>query len=422
MKGIILSSELTVREEPNSQSKVKFKIKQGKEVEIIEAFDVVKGGTTWYRIKEGYIAGTYVKLIDNTWEVTPSMTNTQIQDVFNHGGNIIIRAGIYRIKKTIVCKSNSNITFENHAVFIRCSDQPILTNYYTPYTTRYNGVTNVKIQGGVFIGNGCKKEGEVIAFFHANDIVFENFKIVDIVKSSAIKIIACSNITLQNFEIHSHSINRDAAYQEAIQFNFAEHSQHPRYPKSCSCYDGYHNKDIIIKNGSIQDYPIAIGMHAQTSTNSTHRNFIISDCCLKGVGKVRKHGTAIRLSNVINAVISNNNIQNFDRACEFTTPEYLININGENVQNIVGHSHGGCKNITFAKNMILSSNGTSKVSGIYFGSRIKRIQHGRITVENNKFYLKSNSNSRYTIHSNGMCDGLSLNNNITDIENSYFIK
>lgn len=423
MKGIVSIDTLNIRKEPNMHSRIVGKLKKS---DIIDIIDIIGSKTSsnsivWYQVDYGYIPSGNVTIIDPRWEVVPKMSTSEIQSVFNHGGQIVVRRGTYKIESTIKIQDDSQVTFESGAEFIKMCEEPVMAIGYDCLAKKYNGGKNISITGGQFIGYA---KGTVVAFCHGLNISFTNFSIVGSVKGSPLLIIGCCNVNINNFKISQCKmdwINNPAL--ETIQLGFANPVYFNYLPYGCKFYDNTHNKHIIISKGVIRGTAIGIGSHAIASNRSNKHNHItISECVFYGRGCAHRYGSGIRLMDTDHINIANNQFYNYDVAIKFDIPGYAIDENGDKITKLKRKTADkGCKNILCSRNIVMEPSGISHVSGISFITKMKGQYHSDAKLISNSFLISSNPNAIHSIYSQGACKNISYVANGCDIDNSVEI-
>ena len=331
--------------------------------------------------------------------VKPTDTMTQIQNALNKYDVITFQKGTYKITQTLSIPSNRTLCLED-AVLKRYCSKPVLMTAANEKTTGYNGACNIKIFGGTIEGMnsiGCSPSNMVL-LFHSDNVLFSNVTFLDITGSHAIDIGGCRNTNIIGCKFLGYKTN-NKDFRESIQIDYAYEEGIPYFKDGAVCYDDTHCDGVNIigcefdKSSSYKSQYIAIGTHAQTSTDNYHKNINIKYNTAKGNGlSPKSHGFFVRLVNMRNVNIIGNVISNYGRFV------YIDSTPTSTAKN------KGCKDVLIDGNVILDSFDKFKASSIYINATNKH-KAVNVTISNNVFDKDNSTSYKY-------CTNLIQKNNV----------
>lgn len=290
--------------------------------------------------------------------VKPSYTMSKIQDVINKNDIITFEPGIYKITLTIDIPSNKTLYLTGATLQRYCSS-PVLMTQCDEGTKDYKGAQNIKIVGGTI--EGMNNQGfnptNMLLLFHSNNVSIIGTKFLDVTGSHAIDIGGCKNTNIIGCKFMGYrSYGKD--FREAIQIDYAYRGGIPYFKEGSSCFDDTHCDGVSIIGCEFGESTrkaqyVAIGTHAQTSTENYHKNIDIKNNIALGNGCSDYMGFFARIVNMRNVNIVGNIVRNYGRFVLIdTTPACTA-------------KNKGSRDIVISDNIILSSDDTFKASSIY---------------------------------------------------------
>ena len=341
-------------------------------------------------------------------------TYTTIQNALKKSGyTIVFEAGTYKPTKTFMLYSNTNVVMQHGAVFQRTTRIPIFQTYVTADTTGYNGQHDITIHGGTISSDSCKSFGNLFNVIHAKNVTIQEFTFEDIPGSHAIEINASKNIHVINCTFRGYYPNKDGAYREAIQIDFANYTALGyEKNKNAKCYDLTHCEDIFIQGCSFvpstanQAPTNAIGTHTVTTGDKCHSNIQIVNNFCYGRGEYNGYGIAFCIENMDNVLIKNNLCKNYGRFCRIITPSKYYNPDGSTIttENI----KSGSENIIISGN-IFEGAGTLKAGFVYINNTTNTY-HKNIIITDNIFKRGTNNVVCYGVYSKNVDAIISAHN------------
>lgn len=313
--------------------------------------------------------------------VKPTDTITKLQDALNKYDVITFQKGTYKITQTLSIPSNRTL-YLNDAVLRRYCSKPVFMTSSNEKTTGYNGACNINVIGGTIEGmNGSSynyKASNMFLLFHSNNVTLSNVTFLDITGSHAIDIGGCKNTNIVGCKFLGYCTN-SKDFRESIQIDYAYEEGIPYFKDGSACYDDTHCDDVNIigcEFGKSLTYPsqyIAIGSHAQTSTENYHKNINIKYNIANGNGiSPKSHGFFVRLVNMRNVNVIGNVVNNYGR---FVLIDSTPTTTAKNK---------GCRDVLIDGNLILDSNDKFKASSIYVNATVAN-KAVNITISNNVF-------------------------------------
>ena len=313
--------------------------------------------------------------------VKPTDTLTKIQSALNNYDVITFQKGTYKITRTLSIPSNRTL-YLNDAVLRRHCSNPVFMTEANEKTTGYNGACNIKIIGGTIEGmNGASYKytaSNMFLLFHSNNVTFSNVTFLDITGSHAIDIGGCKDTNIIGCKFLGYCTN-NKDFRESIQIDYAYEEGIPYFKDGAACYDDTHCDGVNIigcefdKSPTYKSQYIAIGTHAQTSTDNYHKNINIKYNKAKGNGlSPKSHGFFVRLVNMRNVNIIGNVVSNYGR---------FVLIDGTPKTTA---KNKGCKDVLIDGNVIIDSSDKFKASSIYINATATS-KATNITVSNNVF-------------------------------------
>lgn len=291
--------------------------------------------------------------------IKTSYAINKIQDVINKNDIITFEPGIYKITKTLNIPSNKTL-FLTGATLRRYCSSPVIMTECNAKTLQYKGAQNIKIIGGTIEGMNSQgyEPTNMILLFHSNNVSIINTTFLDVAGSHAIDIGGCKNTNIIGCKFMGYrSYGRD--FREAIQIDFAYRGGIPYFKEGSACFDDTHCDGVFIigcefgKSTSYKSQYVAIGTHAQTSTNNFHMNISIKNNIAYGNGCSDYMGFFARIVNMKNVNIIGNVVSNYGRFVLIdTTPTCTA-------------KNKGSKDIVISDNIVMDSDDTFKASSIY---------------------------------------------------------
>lgn len=291
--------------------------------------------------------------------VKPTYTITKIQDVIKKNDIITFEPGVYKITKTINIPSNKTLHLAGATLKRYCSS-PVFMTECNEKTLGYKGAQNIKIVGGTIEGMNSKgyDPTNMVLLFHSNNVSIISTTFLDVVGSHAIDIGGCKNTNIIGCKFIGYkSYGRD--FREAIQIDFAYRGGIPYFKEGSTCFDDTHCDGVHIigcefdKSSSHKSQYVAIGTHAQTSTDNYHKNINIKNNIALGNGCSNFMGFFARIVNMRNVNITGNVVSNYGRFVLIdTTPTCTT-------------KDKGSRDIVIADNIILDSDDTFAASSVF---------------------------------------------------------
>ena len=304
----------------------------------------------------------------------------KIQELFNERGNIYFPKGTYILTKMIDVYSDTTITLDPEAIFIRKHPASMFQTATTTETTGYEGQKNIIFNSGVYKHDGNDSGSNIFSIFHADDVVFNDVVCLNTVGSHCIDIVGSNNIKVLHCSFKGYKATVDNPNKESIQIDAAGSLAYPIYDPSVNAYDGTPTCNILIDGcefGASDEYPAhptAIGQHGQHALNGgRYKNIKIINNRLYGNPSVEK-SIAIRPISWENAVIANNHIENYRISVFADLFETVIEPHGTKVRDesnaptITDEDvyYLGCRNLTIANNTMNACVSSGARPGIYF--------------------------------------------------------
>lgn len=333
--------------------------------------------------------------------VKPTDTMAKLQDALNKYDVITFQKGTYKITQTLSIPSNKTI-YLNDAVLRRHCSKPVFMTAVNEKTTGYNGACNIKVIGGTIEGmNGASynySASNMFLLFHSNNVTFSNVTFLDITGSHAIDIGGCKDTNIIGCKFLGYCTN-NKDFRESIQIDFAYEEGIPYFKDGSACYDDTHCDGVNIigcefdKSSTYKSQYIAIGTHAQTSTDNYHKNINIKYNVASGNGVSSKsYGFFVRLVNMRNVNIVGNVVRNYGRFVLIdSTPTSTA-------------TNKGCRDVLIDGNLILDSSDKFKASSIYINATSKH-KAVNVTISNNVLDKENSISYKY-------CTNLVQKNNV----------
>lgn len=334
--------------------------------------------------------------------VKPTDSMTTLQNALNKYDVITFQKGTYKITQTLSIPSNRTL-YLNDAVLRRYCSKPVLMTAANEKITGYNGACNIKVVGGTIegmSGSGYNYSAtNMVLLFHSKNVTFSNVTFLDITGSHAIDIGGCKDTNIVGCKFLGYYTN-NKDFRESIQIDWAYRDGIPYFKEGSACFDDTHCDGVNIigcefdKSSSFPSQYVAIGTHAQTSTNSYHKNINIKYNMANGNGisKTGSYGFFVRLVNMQNVNVVGNVVNNYGR---FVFIDSSPKTSAKNK---------GCKDVLIDGNLILDSDDKFKASSIYINATTAN-KAVNITITNNVF-----DKSGATSYKN--CTGLVEKNNV----------
>lgn len=241
--------------------------------------------------------------------IYPSYKSKQINEIFAKGGDILIKAGAYKITTPIKAVSNTHVVCEDGVLLYKKCDEALLRILSMKCIGEYQGVSDFTWKGGKFTGITNKQVSNLVEMIHARLVTFENVEFISVRGLHFIEINSSRLVTIKNCIFSGHVTGYGRDHKEAIQIDFANIDGFPYADPTAKVYDGTHSKKIVIEGCVFDDCPVCIGTHTVTTLpDKMHESITIKNN--KAIG--RKKGTFVRLLNMKNVEISGNTISDFE--------------------------------------------------------------------------------------------------------------
>ena len=234
--------------------------------------------------------------------------STVFQNAINSGSPLVCETGkIYEISTPLRLKQNTVIDLNGSTLINRGNNvnSRIMFNFESDSTfTEYNGNGNITIKNGTIIEGG-------ICFAHGENILIENVTFKNSRGSHFLEIASCKNYTIRNCSFVG-MFSNVVSVKEYINIDICNKNAFPYVtPNDSPFYDGYKNSELTINNcffstGDDSNYINgynAIGVHY-----SVENEYINSDIVIKNSQFIGFENCAIRLNDMENVYIANNNI------------------------------------------------------------------------------------------------------------------
>lgn len=312
-----------------------------------------------------------------TKTVKPSFSIQQIQRIVDSADIIVFEPGIYKITKTLQIPSNKTLKLGD-AVLRRYCSAPVLQTLCTEKTKGYDGAQNIKIYGGTIEGMNSLglNPTNMLLLFHSNNVSSVGTTFLDTTGSHAIDIGGCKNTYIIGCRFLGYkSYDRD--FREAVQIDYAYRGGIPYFKEGSECFDDTHCDGVHILGCEFGDSSrkaqyVAIGTHAQTSTEGYHKNIVIKHNVANGNGCSKYMGFFVRLVNMRNVYISDNIVSNYGRfVLVDTTPA-------------TDAKNKGSRDIVIERNIVYDSDDTFKASSVYINASKEHPVYN-VVVQDNVF-------------------------------------
>jgi hypothetical protein len=352
------------------------------------------------------------------YEISPDMNIDDIVEGIRDNRLIIINSGVYNIMKSLVLYPNTRIILKPDATLKRSANVPVFTTKVLPSTTGYNGTNNVQIEGGIIDGNVKGVGfGNMTQFMHARGIIMDRVTFRDTNGSHAIEINSSKNVRILDCNILGYIPNKDGAYREAIQIDFANYSALTVVPsKSAQCYDNTHCEDIYISRcvfDKSEKYPApinAIGAHTQSATDKKHQNIFIINNIGRGRGYYNGYGLFLSLINMKNVFVHGNQLSDYMRMARISVPTVFYTSDGTKVDKPT--TLIGCENIEFANNQISNPTNQDKIIGVFVRSDTDGIRHKNISFIHETYIVPDDNIKASNIFAVKDTDGITFMDNL----------
>ncbi|MEC1867963.1 glycoside hydrolase family protein, partial [Bacillus paralicheniformis] len=147
-----------------------------------------------------------------------------LDDAYDLGGaQVYVPASStpYVLKKTLLIKSNTRLTLNSNAVFDRQHTEDFIVNFEkekgNPRLTKYNGYSNIVIEGGTWRSNGdVFKSGQAILIAHAKNITVRDLTVYDVCGGHAVEFNGINTGLIDNVKAFGFD---GAEYRGAIQID-----------------------------------------------------------------------------------------------------------------------------------------------------------------------------------------------------------
>lgn len=330
---------------------------------------------------------------------------TSFQNALNSGKPIMCLSKAYKITDTLRIKGDTLINLNGSEIvstrkhlFYNFLDDDVFMGY--------SGNGNIMIYNGTIIYGS-------VAFWHCENILFDNVNFKNCGNNHFIEICACKNFVIRNCSFIGMSYNGDNAFHEYINIDpctttVSTYFTGGSFP--AGNYDGTKNNGIKILNcyfninendANYQTMDDAIGCH--TPLHQQHENIMIDGCFIYNFTQ-----RGVRLSDMKNVVFQNNDLEshvNANHAVYSATDDDTLYASLENaiIQNNIlrVHSHGfvatNAKNVIYKDNIYYSDTAHTIVS--LYGDLTEHV-----SIIGNK--TQRGFNDAYTLSRSTITDGV----------------
>lgn len=331
----------------------------------------------------------------------------------NHPGSqckVIIPKGTYCIKGEsghgLIVYSNTWIYAEG-ATIKRRSDY----NWHLMQTDMsgkgYNVTRNVKIEGGIWDGQGTetKNDNSVFRFAHASNMAFINCTVQNSFNAHIIELGGVKGFTAQGCTVRKYSQNNSSLKKEAIQLDICNNKT--IMPGTAT--DDALCSDVLIENNTFTDLYRAVGSHSAV-VGLYYDNVVIKNNVFSNI-----KGKAINTYNYTNCIISGNTFTNCCEAIDFRAMSMNKQYNGSFYApaNRSTPKAGGLKaNLLISKNKITTDTASGHEAPDaairVFGAKVDSAYYanGKLAIPKGNYYVEGVRIENNTI--SGKANGISL--------------
>ncbi|MGG4124879.1 right-handed parallel beta-helix repeat-containing protein [Bacillus licheniformis] len=175
-----------------------------------------------------------------------------LDDAYDLGGaQVYVPASStpYVLKKTLLIKSNTRLTLNSNVVFDRQHADDFIVNFEkekgNPRLTKYNGYSNIVIEGGTWRSNGdVFKSGQAILIAHAKNIAIRDLAVYDVCGGHAVEFNGIDTGLIDNVKAFGFD---GAEYRGAFQIDLDKNGNPPTLGTYGS-FDGTPCKNITVQN------------------------------------------------------------------------------------------------------------------------------------------------------------------------------
>ncbi len=348
---------------------------------------------------------------------SPAIQEALIEAKKRGGGTVRVPYGKYLINGSMTIYRNTRLISDEGVEFFKDKDYSgymLKNGDRDDQFTGYNGNGNIIVSGGLWDGRGYQYEngGTLITFGHAENVIFENLILKDVVNNHAIEINSSKNVIVYNCKFLGFRNTGQRNYAEAIQIDRASESGFPAF----GSYDLTPCRNVTIQNcyfgksgtSGMSGWGRGIGSHGSTETISPkHSNINIINNYFEDTDQ-----WAIYLWHWDNSEVSNNKIVNCGggiRANVSNQSMFRIKIDSNIILNtghaelsnitVAGSAENSMRTVSVSNNIIYGVSDKS-VSGIYAaycngckiqGNDIRNCGTHGIMVRRGRYYDVSNN-------------------------------
>lgn len=337
----------------------------------------------------------------------------KIQELFNERGNIYFPKGTYILTKIIDVYSDTTITLDPEAIFVRKHPASMFQTATTTETTGYEGQKNIIFNSGVYKHDGNEDGSNVFSIFHAQDITFNNVVCLNTVGSHGIDVVASKNVKVLHCKFRGYKAVVETPNKEAIQIDAAGSAAYPIYDPSVNAYDGTPTCNVLIDgceftpSDEYPSFPSAVGQHGQHQLKgSRYKNITVVNNYMYGDPSYT-YSYGIKPIAWENATIANNHIENYGCCIYADMFEKIVGSNGELIKDTANFPTVseedtlflGCRNIAITGNILNAAATSIQRPGVWFNTANSLItsaganspKHRNISITGNTIVLPSPS-------------------------------
>lgn len=216
------------------------------------------------------IVGDYAMKKLDYYKITLSTTEDEIIEIIENDGRakvIEFENGVYNFTKTFHLKSNTTFLLNGSTLLNTTNDNLILGYTANDLFTGYDGIHNIKFENGYI--------GIPIALMHNLNISFNNIEFLKTLKTHAIQLGGCKNISITNCIFNGIVLNDVTGnITEMIQLETCTAAGQPFIPSTSPMFNNLGNFNIKIENcifnsgdGVNSKFYVGIGHHGRNTDN-----------------------------------------------------------------------------------------------------------------------------------------------------------
>nr|WP_239544109.1 right-handed parallel beta-helix repeat-containing protein [Virgibacillus halotolerans] len=237
--------------------------------------------------------------------------------------------GVFKITSTLRVKMNTHLHLSEQTTILKEFGGYMLANGMPDDEfTKYDGNSNITVDGGVWDYNGVKfpQMANCFAFGHSQNIVFKNLTIKDVAGSHAIELNSSREVQFLNCKFLGFIDTGGRSFSEAIQLDLAKGAG---YFGAFGGYDNTQCHNVLVQGCYFGEsgtrgsgaWPRGVGSHAAT-IGRWHSYITIVDNIFENLTM-----QAIRAFSWNHLIVSNNHIINCGSAVNVVPPKHSSNPN-----------------------------------------------------------------------------------------------